>query len=118
MAMAIETRPRSLACTHFRRSPRKHFDRTSTFTWTFPPRFRSDRMKRLIDAVRGLSPDFRQVFVYFLTASILILAVAQGLEPHGEHAGTLWGLRLKFGDSADQILQNAYIEMVRHVWTI
>lgn len=76
-------------------------------------------MTRLTRAARQLMPSTRWIITYWVVSLGLLLAITMGLRATGEQSGTLWGLQLRgFGATSDQILGNAFLEMMQHVWTI
>lgn len=80
-------------------------------------------MNRLMRGTRLLLPGFGWMGAYWAMTVVLLTLVSLGLEATGPYSGSLWGLPLQggiggFGVKVDQILQNAYLEMMRHIWMI
>jgi len=76
-------------------------------------------MRRLTRVARQLMPSALWIITYWAVSLGLLLVIATGLRTTGEQSGSLWGLKLvRFGYTSDQILSNAFVEMMRHVWTV
>ena len=76
-------------------------------------------MTRLTRAARQLVPSTLWIFTYWVVSLGLLLVITMGLRATGEQSGTLWGLKLQgFGGTSDQILSNAFLEMMCHAWTV
>jgi hypothetical protein len=76
-------------------------------------------MKQLLETTRLMLPARGWLFVYWSAASVLMLLISLGLKSTDENHAALWGLRLNgFGLSSSVAIQNAYLEMMRHVWLL
>lgn len=77
-------------------------------------------MKRLVVAARKLLPSSSSFINYWLLSGVLIGMVALGLRKTDEQSGTLWGLTLSATDwdEPGSVIQQAYREMIYHVWTV
>jgi hypothetical protein len=74
-------------------------------------------MIHFLVAARKLLPSNVSITIYWLLTTFLIGFAALGLKANSDRTGTIWGVPLVGWDENSDVLQQAFREMLYHVWT-